>query len=183
MPDTIAYIEGFALTGGYVESGDTPETIGVRGQAGTWMSYTCYHTFDTVRVVSSSGDMADTSGALVLAIYSGQLTVGVNPGVLYCTPIAPDTVQYSDVEALLQDGLHCPIKNGIVIFTATGCGSISGPTVDTTGDDGYAYATFKILYDQIPQEVTPPGCDAKVKAVLRGYPDVAGETDIYCTIQ
>ena len=181
--DTSAYIEGFALTGGYPDPEDTTQIIGIRGQANTWMSYTCYHTFDTVRVVSSSGDMADTSEAIVLAIYSGALSVGANPGVLYCEFGNADTVQYSNVEALLQDGLGCPIKNGIVTFTATGCGSITGQSIDTTGVDGYAYARFKILYRQIPQDPPPPGCNAKVKAVLRGYPDVQGETDIYCTIQ
>jgi hypothetical protein len=180
IPDTIAYIEGYAVTGGYVVPPDTVDTIGTRGLAQTWMSYTCYHTFDTVRVVASSGPMADTSEAIVLAIYAGALSVDVNPGVLYCSASQP--TQYSDVAALLQDGLGCPIENGIIMFSNSGCGQISGPTQDTSNSAGYTETVFRIRMAEIPTDPPPPGCNAKVKARLRGNPDVEGEADIYCTI-
>ena len=179
MPDTIAYIEGAAYTGPYPNPDDTTQMIGELGMASTWMAYTCYHTFDTVRVVASSGDMADTSEAIILAIYDGQLSVFANPSVVYC---APNQTQQSDISALLQDGLFCPIKNGIIIFSVSGCGRIAGQSIDTTGVDGWAYATFSISYDQIPYSDPnlPPFCIAKVKATLLGYPEVVGETDIHC---
>lgn len=186
LPETTAYIEGAAYTGPYPNPDDTTQMIGELGMASTWMAYTCYHTFDTVRVVASSGDMADTSQAIVLAIYDGQLSVFANPSVVYCALTPPaDSIQTSEVSALLQDGLFCPIKNGIIIFSVSGCGSIQGQSIDTTEVDGWAYATFRITYHQIPlsDPNLPPFCVAKVKATLMGYPEVEGETDIHCYVR
>ena len=180
IPDTVADIEGFAVTGVWVnEDGDT---IGVKGLAHTWMAYSCSHTFDTVRVVASSGDMADTSGAIVLALYEGEIDMWPNPGMLYCETDT-DTV-YSDVTAQLLDGLGCTIHNGVIIFTVQVCGNLEGQTLDTTDIGGYATSLFRIIGNQIPDQPAPlpPACTAKVTGKLQGYAEVEGECEIYCQL-
>lgn len=181
IPDTVAYIEGAAYTGGEIVQLDsvTWDTIGTPGQAYTTMYYGCSHTFDTVRVVASSGDMEAISGPIVLALYDGQLTVAANPGNIFIIP-PPDWAR-AQVSALLLDGLGCPIENGIIDFTGLNCGEIEDPVTDTTDEFGYAYASFYIEASWIPQiPGNPPECSAKVIARLRGYPDVEGECDIHC---
>jgi len=178
IPDTIAYIEGAAYTGGGVT--DDGETLGTRGQAYTWMAYSCLHTFDTVRVEVTSGDMADTSGPIVLAIYDGTIVAYPNPGYLYVD--GSPNYQDSDVEAQLLDGLGCVIHNGVITFTAQICGEIVGQTSDTTDYLGLANTVFRIYDYQIPPDPPAlPHCTAKVNARLRGYADVEGECDIYCS--
>ena len=180
IPDDVAFIYGFAVTTGYLdENGDT---VGIKGVAYTWMVYTSSETFDTVRVVASSGDIADTSGPVVLALYEGQIDIWSNPGVIYVDP-PPD---YGDAEVTVQllDGLGNTISNGIIIFTTQVCGNLVGQVIDTTDIQGFAYTTFRIYGDQIPDNSppAPPSCTAKVKAKLAGYPVVEGETDIYCQL-
>ncbi|MCP4581405.1 MAG: hypothetical protein GY839_07280 [candidate division Zixibacteria bacterium] len=182
-PDTIAYIEGAAYTGGWIDTtGPIPDTIGTRGLAMTWMAYSCYRTFDTVRVIASSGDMEDTSNAIVLALYEGTIAVGVTPGVLYLDQEGPGATKYADVEAQLTDGLGCPIENGVINFNAQVCGEISGPYSDTTDVQGFAYTEFRIQYSQLlpDPDGLPPHCAAKIVATLRGYPEIEGEIDCYC---
>jgi len=180
LPDTIAFIDGAAYTGGWIDT-TTGEVVGTVGLASTWLAYSCLNTFDTVRVVASSGDMEDTSAAVVLALYQGTIAVDVQPGVIYLSPTHPDSVDYADVEAQLLDGLGCPIENGVINFTVENCGQISGPYSDTTDIQGYAYTVFKITYRQlIPDPDRPPHCEAKIKARLRGYPEIIGEVDCYC---
>ncbi len=181
IPDSIGYIYGFAYTGGYQDEEDTTIIIGIPGQASTWMSYGCTHTFDTVRVVANAGELYDTSGAIVLALYDGEISLDANPGVLY---VALDQTECSDITALLQDGLGCPIHNGVILFSASGCGYIDGQSIDTTDSDGYAYTEFCIDYNQIPEREPPlpPACDGRVIAKLRGYSDVEAEVIIFCTV-
>ena len=179
IPDTVCFINGAAYTGGYPNPDDPEDTIGVKGLASTWMYYGSYDTFDTVRVRAESGGMVDTSGPLILAIYSALLSIDPIPGVLYCQT-SGDTAT-SQIVALLQDGLFIPISKGIILFTNSGCGYISGQIQDTTGEDGYAGTWFTIKYDQIPQiPPNPPQCVATVTAKLRGYPDIEGECSINC---
>jgi hypothetical protein len=146
------------------------------------MAYSCYRTFDTVRVIASSGDMEDTSQAIVLAMYEGTIAVAVTPGVLYVEQNPPNNVGYADVEAQLTDGLGCPIENGVINFNAQVCGEISGPYTDTTGVQGFAYTEFRVYYSQLEPDPDTgiPECIAKVVASLRGYPDVVGEADVHC---
>jgi len=181
MPDTIAFIDGAAYTGGWVDTA-TGDIVGTVGMASTWMAYSCLNTFDTVRVVASSGDMEDTSEAIVLALYEGTIAVDVQPGVIYLNATGPDSVDYADVEAQLLDGLGCAISNGVINFTVENCGTISGPYSDTTDAQGYAYTIFKITYSQlIPDpDIGSPHCTAKIKARLRGYPEIIGEVDCFC---
>jgi len=180
VPDTIAYIDGAAYTGGWIDT-TTGEVIGTIGLASTIMRYSCLHTFDTVRVYAQSGDMDDISGPIVLAIYEGEIAVDVQPGVIYLSPTHPDSVDYADIEAQLLDGLGCPIHNGVINFTVEECGQISGPYTDTTDNQGFAYTTFRITYRQlIPDPDRPPHCTAKIKARLRGYPTIEGAVDCFC---
>jgi hypothetical protein len=180
LPDTFGYIESPAYTGGWIdpESGDT---IGVRGLAQTLMIYSCYHTFDTVRIIVAVDTIVDTSEAIILAIYNGQLEVTAQPDSLIIQ--APDTIAYADLEAQLLDGLGCPIHNGVINFTAQVCGEISGPFTDTTDINGYAHTEFMIRAADIPENYPdPPQCTAIIKARLRGYPDVQGEYQMQCII-
>ncbi len=178
IPDTVAYIGGAAYTGGWVDEA-TGDTIGVRGLAHTSMTYGCYHTFDSVRVVASSGELEDTSGVIVLALYEGQIALGAQPSTIY---VDEGMFETASITAQLLDGLGCPIHNGIIDFSVRVCGEISGPYVDTTDSDGYAYTEFKIYHDQIPAQPppAPPSCEAKIVAILRGYPEVQSEWDIFC---
>jgi hypothetical protein len=181
LPDTIAYIDGAALTGGWIDT-TTGQVVGTIGLATTIMRYSCLNTFDTVRVIAQSGDMEDTSEAVVLAIFVGAISVDVQPGVIYLNPTGHDTVDYADVEAQLLDGLGCPIHNGVINFTVENCGTISGPYSDTTDRQGYANTTFKITYRQLLPDADTgvPHCTAKIKARLRGYPDIVGAADCFC---
>jgi hypothetical protein len=180
IPDTIAYIYGNGITGGCIDSA-TGDTIGALGQVTTSIVYTSGHTFDTVRVIAASGDIADTSVNIVLAIFEGEIVVGANPGYLFVNTPAV-TADTSDIEALLIDGLGYPIENGVINFSVQICGEILGPVMDTTDIQGMAYTRFRIWDYQIPQTPPePPQCTAKVKARLRGYADVEGETEIYCS--
>ncbi|MCP4580561.1 MAG: hypothetical protein GY839_03010 [candidate division Zixibacteria bacterium] len=180
IPDTIAYIEGSAYTGGWVDP-ETGDTIGVRGMTETWMAYSCYHTFDTVRIIASSGDVTDTSAAIILPIYDPQLNISAQPESLIIQ--SPDTIAYAGLEARLFDGIGCPIHNGVINFNAEVCGEISGAFSDTTDDQGYAHSEFMIRADEIPENPPdPPQCTAIVSATLRGYPEIEAECEIYCYV-
>jgi len=182
IPDTVAYIIGAAYTGGEIVQIDsvTWDTIGVPGQAYTTMYYGCGHTFDTVRVVASSGDMEAVSGPIVLGIFDGHISVGANPGNIFIEASGQQWAT-SDISALLTDGLGCPIHNGVIDFLCQNCGILNPPYTDTTNNEGYAFAEFYIEAAWIPQTPPePPQCSAKVIARLRGYPDVEGEIDIHC---
>jgi len=141
-----------------------------------WLCYTCEHVFDTVRIIASLEDLADTSGPLVLSIWDGQIYAWANPSVIYIDE--PETCDSAEITAQLLDGMGCQIHNGILNFDARVCGELIGQTTDTTDIDGFAQALFQICYEQIPDD--PPNCIANVRAKLRGYPDVEGECEIYC---
>jgi hypothetical protein len=183
VPDSIAMIAGDAYTGGYIFDPDsgTVESVGVPGLAFTEITYMCNNTFDTVRIAAQSGPLVDTSSALILAIYvtGARCAVTANPGALFLpTTTAWDS---SAISCQLLDGIGCPIHNGIIIFSAQEAGLISGQSVDTTNDNGWAYVKFKIRGDMIPQvQPDPPMVAAKVQAVLQGYPNIKGEATITC---
>jgi len=181
IPDTIAWIEWLAYTGGWIDP-ETGDTIGVRGLTQTWLVYSCYHTFDTIRIIASCDAIVDTSAAFILGIYDAQLSLSAQPESLIIQ--SPDTIAFADLEAHLLDGLGCPIHNGVINFTTEVCGEISGSFTDTTDDQGYAYTEFMIRADDIPVSYPdPPQCTAIVIGRLRGYPEVEAECEIVCILE
>lgn len=179
IPDTIAMINGDAFTGGCIDTA-TGETLGIPGIANTWLSYTCYHTFDTVRIVTYSGVLVDTSILLPLGLYEGTIYVGADPASIWLAN--PGDADTSDIEAELTDGLHCRIKNGVIVFSARNAGQIiEGMERDTTDEYGHAYSQFYIFYEQIPPNPpNDPNVTAEAVAKLRGYADVEGKAEIVC---
>jgi len=181
LPDTFGYIESPAYTGGWIDP-ETGDTVGVRGITETWIAYSCYHTFDAVRIIASCDAITDTSAAIILGIYDAQLSLSAQPESLIIQ--SPDTIAFADLEAHLLDGLGCPIHNAVINFTTEVCGEISGSFSDTTDDQGYAYTEFMIRADELPENPPePPQCTAIIKARLRGYPDIESEYQLYCAIR
>ncbi len=178
IPDTIGYVYGFAYTGGYLDPDDPSDTVGVMGQAESWLSYSCTNTFDTLRIIANSDEIADTSAPFPLPIFEGNISIDANPGEL---TIAVNDSGYSDITAELRDGLGCPIQNGFILFSITECGGFApdAQLIDTTDIDGLAFTTFGIYYD----DITPPSCEAIVNARLRDYPDIEGEVSIICLVE
>jgi len=178
IPDTIGLIESPAYTGGWVdENGDT---IGVRGLVHSFVTYSCDHTFDTVRVLVYADTIHDISGPIVLPLYEGEIDIYADPEFLFVQE--PGTYENSEVIAQLLDGLNQPVNNGIIYFVVRICGELSGPYVDTTDNNGYANTEFRIWYEQIPHEPPElPNCTAIVVSNLLGYPDIEGTAEIHCT--
>jgi hypothetical protein len=141
-----------------------------------WFCFTCEHVFDTVRITASFGDLADTSGPIILPIWNGQIEAWADPDTIF--PDAPGICDTSQITAQLTDGLGCLVANGGIIFVSRACGDIVGQIIDTTDINGYAHTLFQICYEQIPDD--PTGCIARIAAKLRGYPDVEDEVEIYC---
>ncbi len=149
------------------------------GWASTLLAYTCDHSQDTIQIIVSAGSIADTSGLFPLPVYNGEIYMAADPEAIWIEP--PDTVGFSDITIQLLDGLSCEISNGIISFTALVCGQLSGPSMDTTDIEGYAYTEFMIYADQIPSSPPDqPQCTAVVRAILIGYPDIEAEIQIIC---
>jgi hypothetical protein len=176
----LAEINGDAFTGGCIDP-ETGETLGTPGLAHTWIAYPCYNTFDTVRIITVSGDLVDTSLFLALGLYEGVITCDANPGAIWLDD--PGDADTSDIEAELIDGLLCSIEHGVINFTARNAGQIvEGMERDTTDEYGHAYSKFWIFYEQIPANPpNAPQITAEVVAKLRGYPDVEGQAEIFCS--
>ena len=179
IPDSIAEINGDAFTGGCIDT-VTGETLGTPGLAHTWLAYPCYSTFDTIQIITYSGELIDTSILLPLGLYEGTIYVGANPASIWLSnPGESDT---SDIESELTDGLHCPIEHGVIDFSARNAGQIvEGMERDTTDEYGHAYSKFFIFYEQIPPNPpNDPNVTAEAVAKLRGYPDIEGKAEIVC---
>jgi len=149
------------------------------GSVSTTLGYTCDHSLEIIRIMASAGSVADTTAPLPLPIYHPEIYMSAVPEVIWIEP--PDTLGFSDITVQLRDGNGCEISNGIVYFTALACGQLSGPLIDTTDSDGFAYSEFMIRADDIPgPPPDPPQCTCGVKASLLGYPDTESQVEIIC---
>jgi hypothetical protein len=190
LPPDIGDIEGDSYTGGARQY--HPDSV--NGVAYSRIIYGCFSTFDSVRIIASSaGDSAevvDTSGSFFLPIYGGQLSLTATPGNLWtdndncnCTGGPNNNCRdTSFITALLVDDGQCPIKGGIIAFSAGTAGFIIEPSIDTTDVNGRAFARFVIRGCEIPP--TPDGTQAMiectVRAVLQQKPEVMAELTIVC---
>ncbi len=185
IPATTGEIEGNSFTGG--PRPYHPDSV--NGVAYTRIIYGCFSTFDTVRVVASSagefGPVVDTSEALSLPIFDGTITLIANPGNLWtdnsnCT--GPGSRDTSNITAYLIDGGGCPIKNGIISFSAIGAGAIIGQSIDTTDVQGRAFTSFMVRGCEIQQQQDGTcRITTTVKATLLQDNEVVGTIDIVCS--
>jgi hypothetical protein len=189
IPSDMADIEGNSTTG-------TPRPYhadSVNGVAYTRIIYSCFNTFDTVRIVASSaGDSAevvDTSRAFVLPIYQGTLGIGASPGNLWvdscaCSCLGGPSRNCRDtslITVVLRDGGGCPIEGGDVRFTALTAGFIISPDQDYTDSTGVAMCRYYIRGCDIPLSGngTQATIQTGVRAVLFGVAqDISAEIEI-----
>lgn len=172
-PDSIVTYENII----FPEFPEYPDSA--QGWTSTPLRYTCDHSLDTIRGVATVGSIADTSGLFPLPVYNAEIYMAAAPGAIWIEP--PDTVGFSDIRVQLRDAHGCEISNGIISFTALLCGQLSGPSMDTTDIEGYAYTEFMIYANQIPSSPPDlPQCTALVRASLFGYPDTEAEIQIIC---
>jgi hypothetical protein len=189
IPANFADIEGNSTTG-------TPRLYhpdSTNGVAYTRIIYSCFNTFDTVRVVASSaGDSAevvDTSRIFTLPIYNGTLSIGASPGNLWidscsCNCAGGPSRNCRDtslITVLLRDGGGCPIEGGDIRFSALVAGFIIMPDQDYTDDNGVAQCQYYLRGCDIPlnPEGTQASIETRVRAVLFGVAsDVSAEANI-----
>lgn len=141
----------------------------------TSLCYICSHSCDSVRVIFWTETLVDTSGIIVLPIFGPYIELIPNPAELIVNPGRTGT---SEIWATLSDSLGCAIENGILIFSASGCGELYGGSIDTTNIDGFAFANFSISYDDIPPDTA--GCLATVSCTIAGYPESRSTCEILC---
>ncbi|MEE9553793.1 MAG: hypothetical protein V3W18_05795 [candidate division Zixibacteria bacterium] len=173
-PDSIVDFENVI----YTEHPEYPDSAG--GWASTQLGYICDHSLETIRIIVSAGEVADTSSVFPLPVYHPEIHISADPGAIWVSP--PDTAGFSDITVRLLDGNGCEISNGIIYFSALVCGEISGQSIDTTDNDGYAYSEFMIHIDDIPgPPPDPPQCTGLIRARFLGYPDTENEVEIICS--
>jgi hypothetical protein len=194
LPSDLADIEGSSTTG-------TPRAYhpdSVNGVAYTRIIYSCFDTFERVRIVASSaGDSAlvvDTSGVFILPIFDGVISIGASPGNLWtdtslCNCYPPNLPSNkmcrdsSTVTIVLNDGGGCPIGGGVINFSALVAGFIIPPDQDTTDDNGVAQCRYYIRGCDIPD--LPDGTatiETRVRASLFGAADdITAEINIVCS--
>jgi hypothetical protein len=160
-PTNIAEIDGNAFVGAPHNPYMPDSNAGV---AYTRITYGCYQSLDSLRVIASSagdsGQIVDTSGTLILPIFNGQLTCQADPGNLWCDTssctcaglpnhMCKDT---SLITVTLMDGGGCRIQGAIINFAATAGQFDRSPAVDTTDSNGQATIHFIIRGCDIPYD-------------------------------
>jgi hypothetical protein len=182
IPNNVADIEGNSTTG-------TPRPYhpdSVEGWAFSRILFGCFASNDSLQVIAlSAGDsvsVGDTSQRFPLPIYDPNISLGADPGNLWCGGFDCDSTDTSFITALLKDGGDCPVEGGEIRFVAVVAGTIIGPSIVFTDSTGLAETIYMIRGCEIPVQPSGiPTIETAVRAILFGYPDVEQEVTIICS--